>query len=288
MAAGSAVAQRGMDNYEKRQDQETKSQLFGAAMGLQQEGADLAAVEGERANVMGMLENASIGDITNAIVGNFKANGGKIDDKTYEMAFQMAGTLFGAKEKEVAFQQGKEVHEQKKTLFGKQMENYDSLIGHRNASGGGGYYDEDGNYVGGSGKPTSLMKDYNYIKKTKGQEAADRYLNSKSGGVDASQKEPTMKDITTAKDTLAETVENFDQLPAKEQFKQATLFAKSKNLPEVETYEEPSTGAIGSLFGMNDTKYRIKGSQPEAKKQDNKTPKEKEKKPKRAWEKYNY
>lgn len=131
------------------------------------------------------------------------------------------------------------------------------------------------------------MRDYDYIKRTKGQEAADAFLAHKSGKKD-STKELTIKDINTARDTLTETVENFDQLPAKEQFRQAKLFASSKEVPEVETYEEPSTGAIGSLFGMSDTKYRIKGSQPEAKKEDNKTPKEKEKKPKRAWEKYNY
>lgn len=291
MYAGSAVAQRGMDNYEKRQDEELKGQLFGAAMGLDQEGAAVEDAENTRSNVLSMIENASVGDITNAIVGNYKANGGKINDKTYEMAFQMAGTLFGAKEKEVEFQQGKELFNQKKRLFEKQMQNYDSLISHRGKSGGGGYYDEDGNYVGGGygGKPTSLMKNYDYIKRTKGQEAADRYMKAQSGGLAADEKaeQPSFKDIESATEALINNVEGFDQLPKQEQYRQATLFAKDRSqMPEVETYEEPSTGFFGSLFGSKDTKYRVKGSNPEAKKEDNKEkPKPKNK---GGWANYDY
>lgn len=276
MYAGSSVMQRGMDNYEERNNQELKGQLFGAAMGLDQEGAAVADAENTRANVLGMIENASLGDITNAIVGNYKANGGKINDKTYEMAFQMAGTLFGAKEKEIEFQQGKELFGQKKRLFEKQMQNYDSMISNRGKSNG---------LFGG--KPTSLMKNYNYILETQGEEAAQRYLKSKSGGLDDKSKEPTIKDINTAKDTLAENVENFDQLPAAEQFTQATLFAKNKQLPQVESYDEKDTGGLGGFFGTSTTKYRVAGSKPEVKKEDNNTPKQ-PKKSKGGWDKYNY
>lgn len=106
---GSRVMQRGMDNYKERELEETQGKLFDAALSgkakqLDEEGKVIEQKSQERENVMGMFSNASVGDIFQATMDNYTANGGKINNDTYKLAMGVASTLFGMKEKEVEFQ----------------------------------------------------------------------------------------------------------------------------------------------------------------------------------------
>lgn len=175
LMAGAKVASTGIDRYEKRQTDEATDSLFAAAMGkqeLQAEGEGLA-VEGEqRAGIMDMLGKASMGDITQAIVGGFAANGGKVNDQTYKLATGVASTLFGIKQDEQEW-------EQKNTIFGQKVRQneasiantYDTMA-HRGRSGGGGR----------GGKSTSFMKEYEFIAQTEGPEQAKLFMKKKING----------------------------------------------------------------------------------------------------------
>lgn len=276
MAAGSAVAKRGMETYDNRQNEEMQNEI----MQLATEGGQVDAAGNARESIIESAKNSSLGDINSALVDMYVAKNGKIDAKSYSFINDLSTNLFGIKEKEVEYQQGLEEFEMKKGLFSKKMSNYDSLISNRGKESGG--------Y---GGKPTSFMKEYQWLADNYGQEYADDFANKKARGTQKKEeeKEPSIKDINSAKTVLVETVDNFDQLPATEQYEQSKLFAKKKQLPTVEAYEAPSTGMIGGLFGMKDTKYRAAGSKSEAKTGDNNTPKkEASSKPKKAWEKFNY
>lgn len=172
MMAGSAVAQRGMDNYNKRQDEETRGRLFQAAYGgvdqaqqaLEAEGQALSQAGQQRQGIFNMIGNASQGDITKAIVDNYVSAGGKINDKTYELAAGVAGTLFGAVQQEKDYQN-------KNMLFQKKMQNYESQMNRRSILNQRG---EQGTQE----KRTRLMQNADYIRDKYGDEAAQKYISS--------------------------------------------------------------------------------------------------------------
>lgn len=266
LAAGSVAAQRGMDNYEKRQTDEATNKLFGAAYGLNQQGEEIASEEQQRADVIGMLDQASVGDITQAIVDNFAASGGKVNDQTYKLATGVASTLFGIKQKETDFQQ-------KKTLFGLNVAKTEADIANT--------YDTMNKRVRGdnrSYKPSSYESEYNHILQTRGEDAAKAWQDKRIKGKGTADKDPTVKEIDESIAIIGSQLEGFDELKPQDQWKAAKLFAKTGDLPDIETYEEK-----GMLFGTN-TKYRLKGSQAAA-------PKAKENKPatsgKKSWKDYN-
>lgn len=241
LRSGAAVAHQGIQNYKARQEEEATNQLFGAALGLQQKGQEIEGEEQERANVMGMFDKASVGDITQAIVDNFAANGGKVNDQTYKLATGVASTLFGIKQKEQEFQQ-------KKTLFGLDVQKTQADIAN--------VYDTMNKRVRGdhrSYKPSSYESEYNHILATRGKDAAEAWQDKRIHGKDSpAVKDPTVKQIDDGMLILSRQIKGFDELDPREQWKASQEFAKTGNLPEVETYEEK-----GRLFGTN-TKYRLK------------------------------
>ena len=115
------------ERYNNRQQEKQQGKLFEAAYApaaeqeLQQEGQMLNEQGQQRQNIMGMMANATQGDITKAIVDNYVASGGKVNEHTYKLASGVASTLFSAIK-------GEKEYQQNNRLFDMKMQNYDSQI----------------------------------------------------------------------------------------------------------------------------------------------------------------
>jgi len=68
---------------------------------LEQEQQQLAQRNIQAKKLFSGFENASPGDLTNIIMQEYKANGGKINDNTYTLANGVASKLFGIKQKAI-------------------------------------------------------------------------------------------------------------------------------------------------------------------------------------------
>lgn len=266
LSAGSDFVGGLRDTYDKIKKEEAINGLFTAALDkkqLEAEGADLEAEGAQRAGVMDMIGNASMGDITQAIVGNFAANGGKVNDETYKLAMGVASTLFGVKQNEQEWQQ-------KNVLFGQKIRANEATIANtydkmnkRVVGGGSGGY---GGY-GGYGKPTSFMKEAAWIRENYGEEAMNNYLDKKGGlfgGSKKEEKQPKIKDITTARDTAKEINPDLANLTPQEQYEAGKIFNKTGQVPEVEVAEDG--GFMGSGF-FKEKSYKLKGSEQPVKKE---------------------
>ena len=158
------------ERYNNRQQEKQQGKLFEAAYApaaeqeLQQEGQMLNEQGQQRQNIMGMMANATQGDITKAIVDNYVAGGGKINEHTYKLASGVASTLFGATQMEKEYQQ-------KSRLFEKKMQNYDSQIARRSQLSSGGTQAQ-------KEKRTRLMQNADYIREKYGEKAAQKYVAS--------------------------------------------------------------------------------------------------------------
>jgi len=204
----------------ERHKEEAQDNLFSAAMGMQAEGAELDAEGQQRSSVMDMFGKASTGDITQAIVDNYAANGGKINEQTYKLATGVASTLFGLKQKETEYQQ-------KNSMFGLKKERLASQIARtRQITANSG---ESKRY-----KPSAYESTYNQIKETLGDEAANAFAHNKAYGRSKDPKQITAKAINDSANMLSDRVEGFSDLPEKDQMDAAVNFAKTGNIPEVE------------------------------------------------------
>lgn len=208
------------DVYNDRMEEEAQGKLFNAAMGLNQEGQELQAMGEKRQGVMNMFGQASMGDITQTIVDNFAANGGKINDQTYKLATGVASTLFGVA-------QGEKEYQQKNSLFKKKIENIDSQIGRRNLLN---------SRKPQGAKPTKLERDYDWMIKTKGQEYADKWLDhkTKTGGGATQGYQPT-----TSMKNDRYCAENPDAFSCKKRDAEYNMYYGSDE--EDETLAEPTT-----------------------------------------------
>lgn len=120
MYAGSAVAQRGMDNYDARQEEEMKDQIIQYATEKQ----ELDDAGNVRGSVIDSVGNASIGDINSQLVDLYVSKNGKIDSKAYGFINDLSSGLFSIKEAEKEYQN-------KETLFGLKTQKYEADIANK-------------------------------------------------------------------------------------------------------------------------------------------------------------
>jgi len=77
--------------------QQAHQQLPTEEVGLMGEFKALEQKNNQQQEIAKQFDNASAGDITNFIMQNFQANGGKVNDQTYKLAYGVADTLFKTK-----------------------------------------------------------------------------------------------------------------------------------------------------------------------------------------------
>lgn len=162
LGQGTAVADKWVKNYERREDEEITNQLFTAGQQLSQEGMQLDAEGNEIEGTANLFKSASADDMAGMMMKQLVANGGKITDDTAKLAYGAAEQLVGIREKAVE-------HDQKTKLFESKVANYNSMIGRRNhlnvnggAGGGGGLVEEDTN---GASKFGTWLKKNDYSLK---------------------------------------------------------------------------------------------------------------------------
>lgn len=162
LGAGTEVAGKWIDNYNKRKEEEVSNKLFTAGQQLSQEGAHLDAEGNEIAGMSDAFSKASPDDMAGMMMKQLVASGGKIDDNTARLAYGVAEQITGLRDKAAGYGE-------KRKLFELKKQNYDSMIERRNylnthggGSGGGeGVGISDGD-VKGETKFGKWLKDNNY------------------------------------------------------------------------------------------------------------------------------
>ena len=125
LRAGSSTGKEWVNNYKNAKTERISNELFKVGHNLQQEGEEINA-EGEAIKTAGMdFLSMSQGDIANAMMEQVVANGGKIDDQTYKLAYATGGMFQQVKQK------GEE-YANKKSIFDAKMNNYQSILSNRN------------------------------------------------------------------------------------------------------------------------------------------------------------
>ena len=125
LASGTAAGKSWINSYKDAKEESITNQLFKAGMELQQEGEQIDA-EGNKIKRDAMnFANMSGDQITNSMLQQITANGGKIDDQTYRIAYQV-GNLFQEKKQEVS------LFNEKKRLYDAKVSNVYNTINNRN------------------------------------------------------------------------------------------------------------------------------------------------------------
>ena len=108
--AGNSIVGDWVDTYKQGKEEQITNKLFKAGMELQQEGEQVDAEGNKIAREALDFANMSGDQITNSMLEYIAANGGKVDDQTYRIAYK-EGNLFQQKKQEV------ELYNEKKQLF---------------------------------------------------------------------------------------------------------------------------------------------------------------------------
>ncbi|WP_373069804.1 hypothetical protein [Sulfurimonas sp.] len=118
-----------------------------------------------------LFSNASPGDMTNLIMQEYKANGGKINDNTYMLANGVANKLFGIKQQAAKLEQDTTLFGLKKQKYEKEINTSQSNIGKQFDDFGIDKTEDNYNKYSGlfsQGKTPTSMTEYKYAVKDHG------------------------------------------------------------------------------------------------------------------------
>ncbi len=185
LRAGASVGRQWVTDYKQNKQDEIENQLFKAGMELQQDRM-VTDAEGEQMQAEAMQFASMTGDeITNSMLAQVTASGGKIDDQTYKIAYGV-GSLFKEKKNQYEMHEAKlatqEMREQnlRNTVFNRNARNARNVEKHTAQKNG--TWNPSGTSGGGSGRRTvtgggSIDSSGNARPPTKEESKIDDYMN---------------------------------------------------------------------------------------------------------------
>lgn len=186
--AGTLFGQTIKSNYEKGKEEDIQGTLFKAYSDLQQDSQILDEEGNQITQAATDFAGMSGDEITNSMLRQVTQSGGKIDDQTYQIAYQMGNMFQENKDKVSLFQQKQQNLQLRGANLQNTMFNRDRAEARRQERfrlQKEGKYNPSGKKTTTADKPTTLMKNDKYLESKHGKEFAKSYLtksNSRSGG----------------------------------------------------------------------------------------------------------
>jgi len=237
LRAGAHVGGKWIDDYQQKQEEEATNELFTIGQKLGQEGQLLDAENNVLFQAKNDFMSASPNDMAGMLLKGLTAQGGKIDDNTARLAYGAAEMITGARDKASENEQKNQIFQKKMANYNSMIGRrgvlnqksrglFDKATGRSEA----GYDEVDGVFLPkyrkgqtsditntlfcrknpGSkmcnttttktGAPSQLEKKYKFLQEKKGDEYANKWLDTQAGDGTITE-EPVAEEAATKKKT---------------------------------------------------------------------------------------